>query len=345
MTEQITRVISSDVGEFFCSEGDTLLRAALRAGLGATYECNSGGCGTCKFVATEGEFEQIQPDPPGLSDRDRRKGRQLACQAVPTQDCVVKLSVDPENTPRISPRVHVATVLGVRHLTHDMVELLVQTEMPADFLPGQFAMVSRLSGPSEPLQQLRRERAFSMANVANDDGLWQFLIKEVPEGVVSGVLVREVKVGDKLRLDGPYGHAYLKDTGRDVVCIAGGSGLAPMVSIARGLAYRSDSMERSLLFFYGGRAVRDLCVREFTDEITAFLNVANLIEVLSEADPGTWTGPSGFVHEAVKAAELTDLRDRDIYVAGPLVMTDAVVRLLILDLEVPVNNIHYDRFF
>ncbi|RYF53637.1 MAG: hypothetical protein EOO27_25690 [Comamonadaceae bacterium] len=137
----------------------------------------------------------------------------------------------------------------------------------------------------------------------------------------------------------------MQPTERDIVCIAGGSGLAPMVSVARGLATRADAGSRRLHFFYGGRREEDMCAREFVEEVSALLHQATLSEAISEEPGEGWTGARGFVHDLIADTELPDLADRDIYVAGPPVMTDAVVRLLVLERQVPAERVHFDRFF
>ncbi|WP_051024393.1 2Fe-2S iron-sulfur cluster-binding protein [Nocardia aobensis] len=340
-------VRTTDGHRFECPEGDTLLRAALRGGIPATYECNSGGCGSCKFVLRDGQVDQINPQAPGLSDRDRRKGKMLACQSIPRTDCTVALTCDQAWPPaRTRPNRFGATVIGRRELTHDMVELTLEGDRPAEFLPGQYAMLSHDGICADTLSPQRpAERAYSMSNLPNPEGRWQFQIKRVPGGAVSPHLVEELRVGDDVRVDGPFGHAHLQPTERDVVCIAGGSGLAPMVSVARGLAARADADRRQLHFFYGGRREADMCARPFVDEIAPRLRNTALSEAISEQPAAGWTGARGFVHEVLAAYDLPDLSDHEIYVAGPAVMTDAVVRLLILDRQVPAERVHFDRFF
>ena len=151
LTARTANVITADSVQFACAEGDTLLRAALRAGVAATYECNSGGCGTCKFLPSEGEFTQVQDEPKGLTERDRRKRRMLACQSVPTGDCTVSLVLDPEASRAPTPRIRSGVVVNRRELTHDLTELTVQTHRPAPFLPGQFAMVSLAHAAPDPM--------------------------------------------------------------------------------------------------------------------------------------------------------------------------------------------------
>ncbi|NMO04111.1 2Fe-2S iron-sulfur cluster binding domain-containing protein [Gordonia sp. TBRC 11910] len=347
------RVTTDDGRSFDCPTGDTLLRAALRAGVAATYECNSGGCGTCKYTLSSGSVHQLDPDAPGLTPRDKRKGKMLGCQSIPLTDCEVSLVAGEAWYDGHTPPRHLrAQVTDVASLTHDLREVTLRTDGPADFLPGQFAMLSADAVPvhhGSPGDAPRRlERAYSMSNLPNPQGVWQFQIKRVPNGAVSPIFVDRLAPGDTVTIDGPYGHAHLRSTERDVVVVAGGSGLAPMVSVARGLAARPDAARRRLDFFYGGRGAQDMCAGAFVEEVSAALHSATLVEAVSTpadaADDG-WTGPRGYIHELIGFDSLPDLADREIYVAGPPPMTDAVVRMLVLDLGISTDNIHYDKFF
>lgn len=347
---QVTHTVTTDDGRSFdCHGGDTLLRAALRAGVAATYECNSGGCGTCKYTLSSGEVIQLDPDAPGLSARDKRKGKMLGCQSIPLSDCEISLvageSWYAEQTP---PRVQDSEVTEVRHLTHDLREVTLTADGPANFLAGQFAMLGVPGAPAhQGSSQLARplERAYSMSNLPNSEGVWQFQIKRVPNGAISPLVVDQLAVGDRVIIDGPYGHAHLKDSPRDVLLVAGGSGLAPMVSVARGLAERADASERRLSFFYGGRRPIDMCAGQFVNELSSKLSSVELIEAISGDEDPTWDGLRGYVHELISPESVANLLDREIYVAGPPPMTDAVVRRLALDLGISTDRIHYDRFF
>ena len=84
-----------DTGEEFdCGADDTILRAALRSGLGMAYSCNSGSCGNCRFQLAEGAVEHVRADAPAWSERDRARGRWLGCQARPLGDCLIKVRLD-----------------------------------------------------------------------------------------------------------------------------------------------------------------------------------------------------------------------------------------------------------
>jgi toluene monooxygenase electron transfer component len=133
---------------------------------------------------------------------------------------------------------------------------------------------------------------------------------------------------------------------RDVLCIAGGSGLSPILSIVRSLAVQAGAA-RTVDVFYGGRTAADLCLAEALAEAGAAAHI-RLHSVVS--DPGHelsegWEGATGFVHEEV-ARRLGDAaREREVYFAGPPPMATATQRMLVLELGVPVEQIHFDRFF
>ncbi len=161
--------ISDQEFEFECEEGDTILRAALRAGLGMPYECNSGGCGACKVEVLEGNVDNIWEDAPGLSPRDIKKGRKLSCQCIPTEDCEIKVRLNPEAAPVHKPIKSKAVLFEINKLTDDMAEFCFKTEHPAHFLAGQFALLD--------FPGITGSRGYSMCNLPNEEGEWRFIIK------------------------------------------------------------------------------------------------------------------------------------------------------------------------
>jgi toluene monooxygenase electron transfer component len=320
-------------------DGDTILRAALRAGLGLSYECNSGGCGACKFELMEGEIETLWADAPGLTERDRKRGRHLACQCKAVGPVAIKAATAPEYQPKIRPKRQRARLVGRLDITHDIREFRFIAENDADFLPGQFAMLD--------LPGVASSRAYSMANTANGRREWHFQIRRVLHGQGTHVLFEKLADGDEIGLDGPYGVAYLRtDSPRDIVCVAGGSGLAPMVSIARGAVESGLLADRKLYFFYGARTPRDVCGEEMLRDLDGFGDRIIYVPVVSlPGDDGEWSGQTGFVHDAVAHALPTGLANHEFYFAGPPPMTQALQELLMVGHRVPFEQIHFDRFF
>lgn len=323
-----------------CASGDTILRAALRQGMGMSYECNTGACGSCKVDLVEGALIDLFPDAAGLRARERERGRRLACQSVPVGDCVIKARIGDEYVPRHRPHRSVATLAAVKAITQDIWRFSFHTGTAACFRPGQYAMLA-LSGAPSP-------RAYSMSNLANEEGLWQFMVRRVSQGVVSNALFA-MTPGATLELDGPYGLAFLREESpRDVVCVAGGSGLAPMASILDGAASHPQVSQRGAWLFYGGRGPGDVPdVQQIfhchgTDKGLKWHPIVSMPELAQE---GGWAGEIGFVHEFLPRKLPQPLADYEYYLAGPPPMIEAVVRLLAADHKVPQAQIHFDRFF
>lgn len=327
-------------GSTFVQAGeDSILRAALRAGIGLSYECNSGGCGGCKFELLEGEIETLWPEAPGLSERDKKRGRHLACQCRAVGDVAIAAPSAPEYVPRLAPRRQLARLAEVRDITHDIREFRFVAAESADFLPGQFAMLD--------LPGVTGARAYSLSNTANDRREWHFQIRRVPRGQGTHVLFDRLRIDDEIGLDGPYGVAFLRiDTPRDIVCVAGGSGLAPMISIARGAVEAGLLGERTLYFFYGARTPRDVCGEEMLRVLDGFGERIRFIPVVSlPEDGGSWAGATGYVHDRLDGVLPNPLPEYEFYFAGPPPMTQALQELLMIGHKVPFGQIHFDRFF
>lgn len=325
---------------YSCADDDTLLRAGLRAGLGFPYECNAGSCGTCKVELVEGSIESLRPDAPGLGERDRAKNRVLACQAQPRADCSIKVRLREENVPKHRPARFRATLAGHRDVTHDMREFRFRAMGAPGFLPGQYALFY--------LPGLEAPRTYSMSNVDDGSREWQFMVRRVPGGVGTHALFDKVAVGDEITLDGPYGLAYLRsEAPRDIVCVAGGSGLAPILSTVRGAVREPKLDGRRIHVFYGARSMRDLAGERELAELPGFGTRITYQAVLSDTQagpPGAWNGPTGFVHDHVREWTGGRFADYEWYFAGPPLMAEAVQRMLI-DARVPFPQVHFDRFY
>jgi len=333
--------IKIDDIEFECDEGDTILRGALRAGLSLPYECNSGGCGSCKFELLEGEVKDLWETAPGLSERDLKKGRKLTCQCIPTEDCSVKLRMSKEEMPENKPVKSKATLYKINQLTDDMAEFCFKTEHAANFQAGQFALLD--------FPGVTGSRGYSMNNLPNDNNEWHFIIKKMPGGSATGKLFEDYKVGDEIVIDGPFGLAYLRpEIERDIVCVGGGSGLSPEMSIVKAASKDPRYADRNIYLFYGGRTPKDICppaLIEADEDMKKHVKNYNAVSDVDAAKEQGWTGAVGFIHELLGDTLGDKLPNHEFYFCGPPPMTDALTRMLINDYKVPMEQIHYDRFY
>lgn len=302
------------------------------------YECNAGGCGSCKYQLIEGNVSSDIESPQGLRRSDVKKGIYLACVTRPMGDCVVSARLDCTYEPSIRPKKVNAELVSRLPLTHDLWEFSFKSDCEADFLPGQYAkiFVPGVNGP----------RSYSMSNTANCDGVWEFQIKKTPDGAATSVLFGEDLEGMTCVIDAPYSIAHLDmSSPRPVICIAGGSGLAPMVSILRGLSEQPERISEARLY-YGARTADDIVKSEYFASIPGFVAEHQYVPVVSEPDSSVASAqPTGFIHDYLSTELPEESTVFDYYLAGPPPMVDAVRRHLVLDRKVPIEHLHYDRFY
>jgi toluene monooxygenase electron transfer component len=326
---------------FDCDQDDTLLRSALRSGIAFPYECNVGACGNCKFELLEGTVDVKWQQAPAWTDKDRARNRYLGCQCAPRGDCTIKLRPASHYAPVHAPRRVLGTLTARRPITHDIGEFCFELSADLSFEPGQYALLK--------LPGVAGVRAYSMSNIADTPRILHFQIRRVPSGQGSAVLFDMLQAGAQVEIDGPYGMAYLRrDVPRDVLCVAGGSGLAPMISIARGVAADPSLANIKLHFLYGGRTARDVCGRDMLAQLPGFDERLHFEAAISDITPQDacepWTGHVGYVHELADSLFGDRLRDMEIYFAGPPAMGAAIQRTL-LARKVPFEQVHFDQFY
>jgi toluene monooxygenase electron transfer component len=336
---------------FTCDEQDTVLRAALRAGIPFPYECNVGSCGNCKFELIEGEATPCWPAAPGLSDKDKIKNRMLGCQTRLASNTIIKLRTMDKYKPLHTPVRTNARLVASRAITHDLSEFVFELDAPLPFASGQYALI-QMAG-------VEGARAYSMSNaetstssVRTEVGKQkiEFQVRKVPSGAGSAALF-DLPIGSTVQIDGAYGMAYLREdvssAQRDILCIAGGSGLAPMISIARGAFASTALTGRKLHFVYGARTAHDVCGEDMLAALEGWQDRGAYHAVVSNYSDGD-TSPSqyqqGFAHDAVDAMFGANLANFEIYFAGPPLMAQSLLKLLI-DRKVPMEQVHFDQFY
>ena len=313
------------------SRRGTILDAALRGGVPVPHQCCSGQCGSCKCRLLKGQVKHDAFLPEALSKREVSDGWVLACRARPKTDvevdygCALDFGVPP-------PQHRAATVKSCTRLTDDIHRLVIAPNgPPLAFLAGQFV---RLRFGTLP------PRSYSMANLPGDQDL-EFFIREMPGGRVSGHVARHLSAGDRVALEGPCGQAYLRTKApAEIIAAAGGSGLSPILAIAREVARRQIACRFQL--YFGARRESDLFARPALKALTAQNPRMTLHIVLSDGPSERGSLRQGFPHDAI-AADFADLSCAQVYCAGPPPMVEAVARTA-LDLGAQAANVYSDPF-
>jgi ferredoxin-NAD(P)+ reductase (naphthalene dioxygenase ferredoxin-specific) len=252
--------------------GDTILASLLRAGVPFPFSCQAGNCGTCKCELVSGDVLELEHSEHALAPEERAKGVVLACRTQVWDDTVVR-RIDAEELVLHPSRVMRCRVLELEDLTHDIkgVRLAIEAGGPFIFSAGQYGQVEFAPGLS---------RHYSMASTPQDAEL-VFHIRHMPGGRTSAYVATQLKVGDKVKVSGPLGVAYLREShAGPALLVAGGSGLAPIQSILCTLLERGHNAPVTL--YFGVRSERDLYHEALLKDLAARHSNFSYRVVLSE---------------------------------------------------------------
>ena len=318
-----------------CADSEGILGAALSQGYFLRYGCKHGGCGTCKVLITDGDIEDSGSSF-ALAHAERTAGWALACSSRPLSDCVIDISpmglTEEEFLAGDQVETFETVIERVTDLTPTIRGVTLRLVSPPQmrFTAGQFVNVE-VPGTADV-------RAFSMANAPGANSEIELIVRIFPGGKFSEYLKR-AKKGDAVRVFGPVGSLRVRLSYRKIIMIAGGSGMAPMLSMLTDLVEKDD--RRAATLFFGARTCAELY---HTDRLAALCNLsarAQFVPVVE--DPvEAWDGERGLVTDAV-ARRMGSLRGYDAYLCGPPPMV-AAARELVTRLGVREANVYFDAF-
>ncbi len=305
---------------FGVAQDQTVLDAALRAGLNLPHSCKNGNCGACRARLLEGEISYPAGRPLGLSEHEIADGLILLCQAHARGDLSLEI-LEPLAPEDIRIKRLPGRIERIERLSHDVIALFLR--LPAaerfDFKPGQYVDVCLSRG---------RRRSFSIASPPHDARLLELHVRRVPGGELTERLFGEQVRGTLLDIEGPLGQFVYRDTAppgaerAPMLLVGGGTGLAPLKSIIRHVV--ENDLRRRMILYWGVRSERDLYAHAALEEMARRAAGFRYLPVLSQPSP-TWSGLSGLVHEAV-LADLDGLERYEVYASGPPAMVEVVRR-------------------
>lgn len=304
------------------ADGQTILDACLRSGVWLPHACSHGLCGACKVTVVTGEFDHGDASNFALMDFERDEGVTLACTATLTSDAVIEADVDDDpDSLRIPVRDVTGTVAALVDLTHDVKGVFI--DLPGEGLRFQAGQYVQLSIPGSA-----ENRSYSIANPPSQPNRIELHVRLVPGGKASGWVHQDLKVGDAVRLAGPYGRFFVrKSAAAPMIFLAGGAGLSsPKAMILELLA---EGCAHEMLLIHGVRAKRDLYDHALFTDLAARHPNLTYVPVLSEPSADdAWDGETGFVHEALQRRYGGVFAGRKAYLCGPPPMVEACVRAL-----------------
>ena len=333
---------------FECEPGEKILHAGLRNGIGLPYECGTGTCGTCKAKLLGGDVGTEWREAPGHKYLRNDETLFLMCQGIPRADCNLEIAsaIKAMHPEAFLPVAMGAVIRRSTMLTHDVVSLELALDRPVDFEAGQFVLMS--------VAGISGARAYSMVNFDRRTERLAFVIKRKPDGRLSDWLFGGPVMGARVDLFGPLGGAtFHPEIGKNLLCIAGGSGIAGMMSILSRACQERYFEEHLGHVFFGVRTRRDVF---FLDEMDAFLlqtgDSLRVIIAFSDEDvdpelvaryPRFGWG-KGFVHAVAGEGMKGRFENVRAYTAGPPPMVDATLRMLLREGRLSAENIRYDKF-
>ncbi|MCB1755198.1 MAG: 2Fe-2S iron-sulfur cluster binding domain-containing protein [Gammaproteobacteria bacterium] len=304
-------------------EGQTLLDAALRAGIYLPHACGHGLCGTCKVEVLEGDIDHGEASDFALLPVERDEGKCLACCATALSDVVIEADVEEDpDAKRFAVRDYTAVVSRIETLTPRIKSIFLAIEHDGlGFQAGHYINLLLPGMEDEP-------RAFSIANPPSEKNLIELNVALVEGGPATTYLHNELQVGDELKFSGPYGRFFVRESAPEpMIFLAGGSGLSSPKSMVLDLFERGETREVTLI--YGARNQNELYYAELFRELEREHANFHYLPVLSEEpEDSGWEGSRGFVHEAAKTHFNGMFAGHKAYLCGPPPMIDACITTL-----------------
>jgi CDP-4-dehydro-6-deoxyglucose reductase len=333
MTFQIT--VQPSGHQFACEEGDTVLAAAIRAGVGLPYGCKNGACGSCKGKVLEGEVTHKAHQQRALSADEEVRGMSLFCCAVPQGDLVIEAR-EVAGSSDYPIRKMPTRVSTIHKAAPDVAVITLQ-------LPANEALAYRAGQYIEFLLKDGRRRAYSIAVAPSFGGPLELHVRHLPGGVFTDHVFTNMKEREILRFEGPLGTFFLREeSDKPIVLLASGTGFAPVKALVEHMIHLKSTRPVSL--YWGGRRPQDLYMHELCEQWAREMPHFRYIPVVSDALPeDQWQGRTGYVHMAVMQ-DFPDLSGFQVYACGAPVMVDAARKDYVEQCKLPADEFYADAF-
>lgn len=309
--------------------GANLLETLRANDVPISYSCMSGRCGTCRCKVISGSV--IETGREAKITNPSEGEYVLACTSVLSESCAIEIP-EPDEIVTHPARIIKATVTAIEEATHDIRIIRLRPAKPLSFSPGQYATLQFTPDHIRP---------YSMASLCTDEEL-EFHIRRVPDGRVTSYVFDQIKLGDVIRVSGPLGTAYLRTRHEGpLLCGAGGTGLAPILSIVRGAI--AANMDNPIHLYFGVRSTQDIYRLDQLKVLQTLHPALKLNVIVTTDDGGTSGRRTGLITEAI-AEDIPEFQGWRAYVCGAPPMVEATAALL-RQRHMDEKHIHADAFY
>ncbi len=300
-----------------------------------------GSCGACKVKITTDIGPVLPTEIPYLTTEELADSTRLACQIKVKQNLAIDIPESLFNIKKVN-----GTVEKITDLTHDIKEVLVKLPegVEVNYTAGQYGQVE---APKYAKIRETTQRAYSFSSAPYQKGYVEFLIRLVPGGIVTTYAHDYLKEGDHLNMVLPVGDFHVQSTTATMICVAGGSGMAPFKSIFNDMIHSGEINEREVWYFFGALSIRDIFYLSWLRELEKKYPTFHFIPALSEPEEGSeWDGETGLITTVLdKYLKQDHLKnaEKEGYLCGSPGMLDACM-VVMRDNDMDDKRIYFDKF-
>ncbi len=325
--------------ELMVEGGKTLLSSLVGNEIFIPSACGGkGSCGYCKCKINQGAGPVLATELSYLTEEDQRNNIRLSCQIKVKEDMEIEIPEELFNV-----KMYTGVVDTIVDQTEKIkllrINITGENQPEIDFKPGQYI---QLSAPPYPGNQEEVYRAYSIASPTKQKRSIDLLIGYVEGGILTTYVHQHLSKGDSVSFNGPYGDFYLQNTDAEIVLVAVGTGMAPILSILYELLERNSP--RKTTFFFGARTRSDLFMleqmKQFEEELEDFTFIPTLSRP-TEADQ--WEGSVGRVNDAIDRYLAASKAEREAYLCGNGPMIQSTIDSL-MKKGFDESKIYYDKF-
>ena len=333
MTFQIT--VQPSGHQFSCEADETVLSAAIRAGVGLPYSCKSGACSSCKGKVVSGSVKHKAYQSRSLTDDEAAQGYSLLCCAIPQGDLTVQAR-EVAGSGDYPIKKMPSRVTTIEKVAPDVLVLTLQ-------LPASERLQYRAGQYIEIMLRDNKRRSYSMASAPVDGGPVSLHIRHMPGGLFTDQVFTTMKERDILRFEGPMGTFFLRDdSDKPVILLASGTGFAPLKAIVEHMI--NEKSTRPIVLYWGARRPHDLYMDALCRQWAADLPQFTYVPVVSNAlEEDQWQGRTGFVHHAVMA-DLPDMAAYQVYACGAPIVVESANSDFVKLCNLPAEEFYADAF-